>query len=113
MLKVKLARFGKKHQPHFRVVINEAKDKRDGAYVESIGHYAPTQVPKLLSIDLEKYDAWLKKGAQPTATVAALVERVRSGKPFSTVQRLSKKAQAKLAAAAVETAPITDDQSVE
>ena len=44
MLKIKLARFGKRNQPHFRIVVNEAKDKRDGSYVALLGHYAPAQI---------------------------------------------------------------------
>ncbi len=103
MLKIKLARFGKKKQPHYRVVINEARDKRDGSYVASIGHYAPTQTPKLLTIDVEAYKGWLAKGAQPTDTVAALYARFESGNPFPAKKpTLSKKAKAKQEAAAQE-----------
>lgn len=105
MLKIKLARFGKKKQPHYRIVVNEARDKRDGAYVEAIGHYAPTMTPKVLTIDMVKYEDWKKKGAQPTETVAALVTRFQSGNPFPPKKaKLSKKAKAKAAAAAEEQA---------
>lgn len=101
MLKIKLARFGKKNQPHFRMVVNEARDKRDGSYVALVGHYAPAQDPKVLDINVEAYDSWIKKGAQPTDTVGALYERYKSGNPFpSKKARLSRKAKAKLEAAA-------------
>jgi len=104
MLKIKLARFGKKKQPHYRIVINEARDKRDGAYVEAIGHYAPTMTPKILSIDMDKFNEWKKKGAQPTETVAALVTRFQSGNPFPPKKpHLSKKAKAKAEKLAAET----------
>lgn len=96
MLKIKLARFGKKHQPHFRIVVNEARDKRDGKYVAKIGHYAPTLQPKILEIDVEAYEAWIKKGAQPTETVAGLFKRFQSDNPFPPKKRISKKAKAKL-----------------
>lgn len=97
MLKIKLARFGKKHQPHFRMVINEARDKRDGSYVENIGHYAPTQTPKILEINVERYEYWISQGAQPTDTVKSLYEKFKSGNPFpDKKKKLSKKAQAKL-----------------
>lgn len=103
MLKIKLARFGKKGQPHFRMVVNEARDKRDGSYVAKIGHYAPTQTPKILEIDVAEYDNWVKKGAQPTETVAHLYERFKSGNPFPAKKnKISKKAKAKLAAAEEE-----------
>ena len=98
MLKIKLARFGKRNQPHFRIVVNRARDKRDGAYVAQVGHYTPAQIPKILEIDVKEYKAWLKKGAQPTATVAALFKRYQSGNPFPERKpQLSRKAKAKLA----------------
>lgn len=100
MLKIKLARFGKKSQPHFRIIVNEARSKRDGQYVALLGHYAPTQSPKILDLDLKAYAEWIKKGAQPTETVAALAKRVESGNPFpEKAKRPSKKAIAKAAAA--------------
>jgi small subunit ribosomal protein S16 len=96
MLKIKLARFGKRNQPEYRIVVNEAKDKRDGAYTALLGHYAPTQTPKLLKVDVELYRSWITKGAQPTDTVAALVKRFESGKPFPPKKKqLSQKAKAK------------------
>jgi len=75
MLKIKLARLGKNRQPHYRIVVNEARDKRDGKSVASLGHYMPVQNPKVLEIDVTQYQNWLKKGAQPTATVVALFKR--------------------------------------
>jgi small subunit ribosomal protein S16 len=99
MLKIKLARFGKKHQAHYRIVVNEARDKRDGSYVALVGNYAPGLNPKELVIDVKAYDQWVAKGAQPTETVAALYERFKSGNPFPAKKaKLSKKAKAKLAA---------------
>ena len=101
MLKIKLARFGKRNQPHYRVVIIEAKSKREGKYTANIGHYAPTATPKILMINMEEYAAWLKKGAQPTDTVANLVSRLESGNPFPEKKaRPSQKASAKVVAEA-------------
>lgn len=101
MLKIKLARFGKRKQPHYRIVVNEARDKRDGKYTALLGHYAPTQQPKMLEINVEEFEAWIKKGAQPTDTVASLFKRYKSGNPFPPKKpKLSRKAKAKLEAAA-------------
>lgn len=113
MLKIKLARFGKKHQAHYRIVVNEARDKRDGQYTALLGHYSPV-VPKKLEIDVKAFEEWVKKGAQPTETVAALFKRFQSGTPFPVKKAgISKKAKAKLEAAkvAVETpveAPVAE-----
>jgi small subunit ribosomal protein S16 len=75
MLKIKLSRTGKTHEPHYRIVVVEAKSKRDGAYTENIGHYNP--VSKELVFDLVKFEDWKKKGAQPTETVASLAKRAQ------------------------------------
>lgn len=106
MLKIKLARFGKKNQPHYRIVVNEARDKRDGSYVANIGHYAPTQNPKLLQLDLEAYQEWIKKGAQPTDTVAMLAKKAQEDTPWVATKRISKKQAAKNAAPQEEVAPV-------
>ncbi|MEX0896388.1 MAG: 30S ribosomal protein S16 [Patescibacteria group bacterium] len=117
MLKIKLARFGKRNQPHYRFVITEARSKRDGKYTESIGQYAPTQTPKILNIDTKAYQEWLAKGAQPTETVASLYKRYESGNPFPEKSaRPSKKARAKAAEAetvAAEPAPVTESVKAE
>lgn len=75
MLKIKLTRLGKRNQPHYRVVVNEAKTRRDGKYVDMLGHYNPLTNPAEIVIDMEKYASWLKKGAQPTETVAHLAKK--------------------------------------
>lgn len=99
MLKIKLSRYGKRKQAHFRIVVNEARDKRDGKYVEMIGHYAPAQTPKILELDAKRYDYWVSQGAQPTDTVAALYKKSKSKNPFpAKKQKLNKKAKARLAA---------------
>lgn len=75
MLKIKLFRTGKKNQPQYRVVVVEAKSKRDGKYTELLGTYNPLQNPPAFDIDVEKYNNWVKKGAQPTDTVRKLAEK--------------------------------------
>lgn len=74
MLKIKLSRTGKKHEPHFRIVVVEDRTKLTGKYVENIGHYNP--ISKELVLDMEKMEAWKKKGAQPTITVANLAKKL-------------------------------------
>lgn len=97
MLKIKLARFGKRNQPHYRIIINTDREKRDGKYMAQVGHYSPAQTPKILVIDVKAYKEWLAKGAQPTPTVAALYKRFQSKNPFPPKKaQLSRKAKAKL-----------------
>jgi small subunit ribosomal protein S16 len=96
MLKIKLARTGKRNQAHYRIVINEAKDRRDGSYVEMIGHYIPALEPKVLELNLDRYNFWISQGAQPTETVAFLAKVAKSGKGFPTKKKKPNK-KAKLA----------------
>ncbi|MFC1653221.1 30S ribosomal protein S16 [Patescibacteria group bacterium] len=77
MLKIKLSRQGKRGQPHYRIVVAEAKSKRDGKVTEKIGHYDPLSKPATIKIDLKKYKSWIEKGAKPTNTVKNLAERVK------------------------------------
>ncbi len=98
MLKIKLARFGKKKQPEYRIIVNEAKTKRDGKYIDLLGFYSPTQEPKVLKIDEKKYNEWISKGAQPTETVASLFEKLKNGeKLMPKRKKVSKKAKKRLA----------------
>ena len=75
MLRIKLARYGKKGQPSYRIVVTEQRDKRDGRYIEQIGFYNPSIKPKDIRFEKELYQQWLTKGAQPTDTVASLFKK--------------------------------------
>ncbi len=77
MLKIKLSRTGKKNQAQYRIVVAEAKSKRDGKNVDQIGIYHPQLNNPQTEIDLDKYTNWIKKGAQPTSTVRAIAEKQR------------------------------------
>ena len=76
MLKIRLARIGKKKQPTYRVVVADARAPRDGKYVEIIGQYNPRTEPTTFVIDEEKARDWLKKGAQPTERIHKLFATV-------------------------------------
>ena len=75
MVKIRLKRMGAKKAPFYRVVVADSRDPRDGKFVEEIGYYNPLTEPADIKIDAEKADAWLKKGAQPTDTVKALLKK--------------------------------------
>lgn len=75
MLKIRLARVGKKKQPTYRVVIADSRAPRDGAYVEIVGRYNPLTQPDTFEIDEDKVRSWLAKGAQPTMRMHKLLAR--------------------------------------
>ncbi len=76
-VKIRLARHGAKKAPYYRIVVADARAPRDGRFIDDIGRYNPCANPTMVSIDLEKVDEWMARGAQPTDTVARLIENVR------------------------------------
>ena len=76
MLRIRLRRVGAKHNPKYRVVIADSRSPRDGAFVETIGHYDPIPDPPTVVIDEEKALKWLRQGAKPSDTVAKLLNRM-------------------------------------
>jgi len=75
MLKIRLRRMGAIRQPHYRIVVADSRAPRDGAFIESLGHYNPLTNPATIQVDVTKYEEWKKKGAQPTDAVASLVKQ--------------------------------------
>ncbi len=73
-VKIKLKRLGKVHAPYYRVVVADARSKRDGRAIEEIGKYHPKQEPSLIEIDSERAQYWLSVGAQPTDPVRNLLK---------------------------------------
>jgi small subunit ribosomal protein S16 len=72
--KIKLKRLGKIRNPQYRVVVADARNKRDGRAIEEIGLYHPKEQPSLIQIDSERVQYWLGVGAQPTDAVMALLK---------------------------------------
>jgi small subunit ribosomal protein S16 len=73
-VKIKLMRMGKIRAPYYRIVIADARTKRDGRAIEEIGKYHPTEDPSLIEVDSERVQYWLGVGAQPTEPVAAILK---------------------------------------
>jgi small subunit ribosomal protein S16 len=73
-VKIKLTRIGKMREPHYRVVIADARTKRDGRSIETIGEYHPKNDPSVIRIDGERAAYWLGVGAQPTEAVVAILK---------------------------------------
>jgi small subunit ribosomal protein S16 len=74
LLAIRLMRMGAKKRPSYRIVVKEKLSKRDGAYLENLGFYNPTQNPAELRLDDERAQYWLERGAQPTETVRRLIK---------------------------------------
>ncbi|MFC0041234.1 30S ribosomal protein S16 [Actinomadura rayongensis] len=73
-VKIKLKRLGKIRNPQYRIVVADARTKRDGRAIEEIGLYQPKEEPSLIRIDSERAQYWLGVGAQPTEPVLNLLK---------------------------------------
>jgi small subunit ribosomal protein S16 len=72
--KIRLMRLGKIRAPYYRIVVADARTKREGRVIETIGKYHPKQEPSLIEVDSERARYWLSVGAQPTEPVAAILK---------------------------------------
>ena len=73
-VKIRLKRMGKVRAPHYRIVVADARTKRDGRVIEEIGKYHPKEEPSLIEVDSDRAQHWLSVGAQPTEAVAAILK---------------------------------------
>jgi len=73
-VKIKLKRMGKIREPHYRIVVADARTKRDGRAIEEIGKYYPKSDPSFIEVDSDRAQHWLSVGALPTDPVRKLLE---------------------------------------
>lgn len=72
-VKIRFKRMGAKKNPFYRIVVADSRSPRDGRFIEELGYYNP--INKELKLDNDKAAEWVKKGAQPTDTVRALLKK--------------------------------------
>ncbi len=73
-VKIKLQRLGKIRAPYYRIIVADARTRRDGKAIETIGKYHPKEEPSLIQVDSERAQHWLAVGAQPTEPVQRILE---------------------------------------
>ena len=72
--KIKLKRLGKIRNPQYRIVVADARNKRDGRAIEELGLYHPKEEPSFIKVDSDRVQYWLGVGAQPTDAVRAILK---------------------------------------
>lgn len=72
---IRLSRIGRKNQPAYKMVVSNTRDKRNGKYVDIIGHFNPLEEKDSFTYDKEKYEKWVKRGALVTEAVKKLVDK--------------------------------------
>ncbi len=76
-VKIRMKRIGAKNDPVFRIVVADARSPRDGKFIEELGTYHPLRRGGNFTLDLERANYWLSKGAQPSETVASFIKKAR------------------------------------
>ena len=74
-VKIRLARHGAKKNPFYRIVVADSESPRDGRFLEKVGTYNPVQDPAQVTLNSERIQYWLQKGAQPTVTVKNILKK--------------------------------------
>lgn len=93
---IRLSRIGTKHKPFFRVVVVDSRKKRDGAFLDNIGTYDGIK-GELVRFDVERFDEWVKKGAQPSDTAQKLYRLFKKKSSDTTTSKKEVKATPKKA----------------
>ncbi len=82
MVRIRLARIGRRKSPFYRVVVADSHKQRDGRFIEILGFYQPLGEETKIQVDQEKAIKWLMVGAQPSDTVRAVLRKAGVMKAF-------------------------------
>ena len=74
-VRIRLKRIGAKNTPAYRIVVTDARNPRDGRFIEEIGSYQPTKRENKFKINLERAKYWVGVGALPSETVASMIKK--------------------------------------
>src|SRR5699024_4516810 len=85
-VKIKLTRLGKIRNPQYRIMVADARTRRDGRGIENIGLYRPKENPSFIEIDSERAQYWLSVGAQPTESVEQLLKVTGDWQKFKGIE---------------------------
>ncbi|MEM9398710.1 MAG: 30S ribosomal protein S16 [Verrucomicrobiota bacterium] len=89
---IRLRRGGNKNRAYYRVVVADSRSPRDGKFIEQVGTYDPIKKDDNFTLDIEKIDQWVAKGAQPSQTVKHMLKKAR--KAVATTDATSEKTEA-------------------
>ncbi|MBC86913.1 MAG: 30S ribosomal protein S16 [Bdellovibrionaceae bacterium] len=81
MVVIRLARFGSKHRPKYRVTVADQRRAATGKYIEIVGNFNPSPQgqEKEIILDLDRVNSWIAKGAQPTQRVKSIIKKAQAG----------------------------------
>jgi small subunit ribosomal protein S16 len=108
LLRIRLARHGRRNRPFYRIVVADARAPRDGKFVDVVGWYHPLREPAQIHVEEERAIHWLRQGAQPTEAVAKLFTKLGIMEKAGKEPLVYTKHLARIAAAKIRT-PGTED----
>jgi small subunit ribosomal protein S16 len=82
-VKIRMKRVGTKNTPVFRIVVADSRSPRDGKFIEEIGTYQPLKKDTNFTINMDRANYWLSKGAQPSDTVASFIKKAIKPAPVA------------------------------
>ena len=82
-VRIRLKRIGAKNSPVYRVVVADSRSPRDGKFIEEIGTYQPLKKDTNFTLNLERAQYWISKGAQPSDTVASFLRKAKRTAPVA------------------------------
>jgi small subunit ribosomal protein S16 len=90
LVKIRLKRMGTTKRPVYRLVVADSRSPRDGRFIESIGFYDPLPNPAVVTIDTERVQLWLRRGARPSDSARQLLvkEGILAARPFKITPRV-------------------------
>ncbi len=114
MVKIRLKRMGTTKRPVYRLVVADSRSPRDGRFIELIGFYDPLPNPAVVSIDADRVQLWLRRGARPSDSARQLLvkEGILAARPFKITPRVEAPEPAPAAAVAVVAEVDTDTTDV-
>jgi len=80
-VKIRMKRVGTKNTPVYRIVVADSRSPRDGKFIEEIGTYQPLKSGENYTLQLERAQYWISKGAQPSDTVASFIKKLAKAAP--------------------------------
>jgi small subunit ribosomal protein S16 len=115
LVKIRLKRMGTTKRPVYRLVVADSRSPRDGRFIESIGFYDPLPNPAVVTIDAERVQLWLRRGARPSDSARQLLvkEGILAARPFKITPRAEVAAEPAKAAAKAEAAPVAEAPAAE
>ena len=113
MLVIRLSRKGRSNHPMYRITVAENSKPTDGKFVEIVGNYNPTALDQPLVIQKDRVEYWISKGAQPTNTVAKLLNKQGFSLSVTEYNKAPKKKAKAVAEKGASSAPVKEEKPAE